>query len=512
METVVCGQGRAGAVSGVVERGRARDYLQDDVALAFFAAREHEAYYLSLKSVDQKRAFHEELKTALLRLLEVATGDGVRLIDEILQRSQPRRPQFTGVVIRLRPTSESEGLGLLGVDENADFETLREAYRTAALRHHPDRGGSNEAMTAVNLAYEQLHASISDRVSLVDAPTLARDRPESGQDYLWSVARLLFEISLDDWALEDAIDWLERLLLARLPDSLGSPPWRWINLIQPSLQLAERLAAAHRREQAQHVICLIEASVDEVKMTELNYNYFAVGLQKTRDVVNGERAPRFVVNHLRQLENAYRLGAIDEKRYASTRSRLEKRTETKAAAVVEEEELLRRTRFIPNLPTDARLAAHEVAEDRLVPEPGYYQSNADQLAPDQQAQYRRTFSDGHPALNLVQKYAWVRLGSLLRSGIHFAHSVDLRALSNEAQTLLRIQPKCDYYADKVSTILENLADLSDSDRRDAVTAIQGLLAPTDLGGGITFVIPTPELSPAFLDEALEISGRTRSTR
>lgn len=499
-------------VGQLVGERRTRDYLEDEVARAFFSAREHEAYYLSLKSVDQKRAFHDELKTALLRLLDVATGDGVRLIDEILERSQRRRSQFAGVVIRLRPTTESDGLRLLGVDESVDFETLREAYRAAALRHHPDRGGSNEAMTAVNLAYEQLHASISDRLAAVDGPTLVRDSGGSGQDYLWSVTRVLFEISLDDWALEESLDWLERLLAGRPADSLESPPWCWINLIEPSLQLAERLAAARRLEQAQHVISLIEASVDEVKMTELNYNYFAVGLEKARNIVNGKRAPRFVINHLRQLENAYRLGALDEKRYATTHSRLEKRTETKAAAVAGEEELLRQTRFIPNLPADARLAAHDVADDRLVPEPGYYQSRADQLAPDQQAQYYRAFSDHGPQLDLVQKYAWVRLGSLLRSGIDSGDSVDLRALSNEAQTLRRIQPKCDYYADKVSTILENLAGLSHSDRRDAAAAIQALLAPTDLGGGITFVMPTPELSPAFLNQALEISGRNRSQR
>lgn len=359
-------------------------------------------------------------------------------------------------------------------------------------------------MQAVNLAYEQLHALITDR--LTSAQAFARDGLESGADYLGSAMRLLFEIWLDDWALEEALDWLERLLVQPRSGSATSPPWQRIDLIQPSLQLAERFAAAHRREQARHVLSLIEASVEDVRATDLNYDYLATALAKARSIANGERAPRFVINHVRQLENAYRLGAIDQRRYASTRIRLDKRTETKTAAVAEEEKLLRRVRFIPNLPTDVRLAANDVGDDRLVPEPGYYESRADQLAPDQQAQYRRAFSED-ASLDLVQKYAWVRLGSLLRSGIHFADSVDLRALNDEAQALGRIQPKCDYYAQKVSSLLDHLAGFSGADRGEAVEGMQNLLAPTDLGGGMSFVIPTPELSPAFLDEALAICDR-----
>ena len=494
-----------GIEAGVFEQSRARDYLEDEVAWAFFSAREHEAYYRSLKNVDERRGFHDELKAALLRLLAVATGDAIRLNDEILQRSSPR-PSVTGLLVRVRLAPDSEGLRLLGVDESVDFDRLREAYRAAALRHHPDRGGSNEAMQAVNLAYEQLHALISDRLAPGDEQTFARDGAESGADYLGSVMRLLFEIWLDDWALEEALNWLERLLAQRRPASAAPPPWQQINLIQPSLQLAERFAAAHRREQAQHVLSLIEASVEDVRATGLDYDYFATALATARSVVNGERAPRFVINHIRQLENAYRLGAIDEKRYASTRARLQQRVERKAAVAAEADELLRRTRFISGLPTDAHVFAHETS-DRLVPEPGYYQSRVEELTSDQQAQYLRAFSGDNPPLDLVKRYAWVRLCSLLRSALFFVDSVDLAALCDEAKTLTRLQPKCDYYGERVAALLDQLAILDGSTRRKAAAAMREPLAPRTVGGGITIVMPTPELSPAFLDEALAICGR-----
>lgn len=47
---------------------QAIDYLGDPALEAFFDAREHEAYYVSLKSVDQRRGFHDRLVVALARV------------------------------------------------------------------------------------------------------------------------------------------------------------------------------------------------------------------------------------------------------------------------------------------------------------------------------------------------------------------------------------------------------------------------------------------------------------
>jgi hypothetical protein len=44
---------------------------------------------------------------------------------------------------------------VLGVPENANPETIKEAYRAKARLWHPDAGGSNEKMAALNQAYDQ---------------------------------------------------------------------------------------------------------------------------------------------------------------------------------------------------------------------------------------------------------------------------------------------------------------------------------------------------------------------
>lgn len=494
----------------IVEQRRPLDYLEDEVAEAFFSAREHEAYYLSLKTVDQQRAFHGELTASLMRLVAVAKGAGMDLIDELLRRSQPQASS-SGMFARSARQSlvDPEGMRLLGVDATADFTELREAYRAAALVHHPDRGGSNEAVTAINRAYEQLHAIAGESFAPASEEALSWGRPPSAIEYRWSAMWLLFRVALDDWELAAAADWLQQLLIDLEREPASFLPWRLSNLVLPGFQLAERFTAAGCRGDAERVLTLIAPSVEAIKSTGRNYEYLLVAQRKAQAIVVGQRAPRFVINHIRQLENAYRLGAVDEKRYVNTRARLDGRAETRTAALVEQEELLSQTRFIRDLPTDASLATGK-SGDRLVPEPGYFQSRAEALSKDQQREYLQSFSVSDTSLRLVQKYAWVRLSSLLRSALYGADAVDLEALREEVMVLTRLQPKCAPHGGAVANVLGRLAEISGTTARErALAKIQELLEPKTVGDGpIVMIMPSPsELSRDFLEKASAICER-----
>jgi hypothetical protein len=54
--------------------------------------------------------------------------------------------------------TKDEALDILGVGEDilGDPDALKSAYRKAALKNHPDRGGDPEAMKKVNVAYDTL--------------------------------------------------------------------------------------------------------------------------------------------------------------------------------------------------------------------------------------------------------------------------------------------------------------------------------------------------------------------
>jgi len=47
-------------------------------------------------------------------------------------------------------------LKTLGLSAMPDMATLKAAYRTQAMKHHPDRGGSQEQFIAVSAAYERI--------------------------------------------------------------------------------------------------------------------------------------------------------------------------------------------------------------------------------------------------------------------------------------------------------------------------------------------------------------------
>lgn len=66
------------------------------------------------------------------------------------------RAMFTG--FRLLPGVGETGAAwwvVLGVAQNAGQEEIKEAYRSAAKKHHPDVGGDLELFRAINEAYNQ---------------------------------------------------------------------------------------------------------------------------------------------------------------------------------------------------------------------------------------------------------------------------------------------------------------------------------------------------------------------
>jgi len=56
------------------------------------------------------------------------------------------------------PSSGSMDLGykMLGVSPSAPWEEIERAYRSKAKIHHPDKGGDEDTMRALNDAYSQI--------------------------------------------------------------------------------------------------------------------------------------------------------------------------------------------------------------------------------------------------------------------------------------------------------------------------------------------------------------------
>lgn len=481
------------------------DYLDDPAVAAYFAAREHDAYYRSLKSVDERRAFHDDLKAALVRLLEVADARAQQVLDEIIARSVRQGGEPVASPLDHVRRVEPEGVGLLGLVGGVDFDRLRVAYRQAALRHHPDRGGSNEKMAAVNHAYEQLHALL-ERGKVAGEVVLPAwgFEVQGALDYLWSATRLLFEVALDDWELDEASIWLDQLV----SDSFAASAFRQadvqeIGLIEPAAKLAERLTAAKDLTSAGRALAIARAGLERAKARGLFYDPYVT---KAEDVVAGRKKPRFVLNHVRQIENARRVGAIDDKRYDANVARLDDRQAAKDASRTRQEALLRTVRFVPSLPTDNAVRAGSESRT-LVPQPDYYQVRVEDLSAHQQAEYVRAFGSA-PELELVKKYVFVRLSGLVRSAVYFAEAIDLGALRAEALVLARLEPRSAWIAQRVAQVLGFFAALRRDRRQAYAQELRELLEPETRGSGFVIIVMpgARELGGSFLGSA-EQRGR-----
>lgn len=56
----------------------------------------------------------------------------------------------------LKVSKQKDYYKVLGVSRDADERTIKKAFRKAAKTAHPDRGGSEDKMAALNEAYEVL--------------------------------------------------------------------------------------------------------------------------------------------------------------------------------------------------------------------------------------------------------------------------------------------------------------------------------------------------------------------
>jgi len=80
----------------------------------------------------------------------ILTSFGYTLRDADTRRWQQETKAHTN--------DDTDALRILHLTEGAPPELIVAAYRVLAKIHHPDRGGGNDDMVRINLAYERLRA------------------------------------------------------------------------------------------------------------------------------------------------------------------------------------------------------------------------------------------------------------------------------------------------------------------------------------------------------------------
>jgi hypothetical protein len=371
------------------------------------------------------------------------------------------------------------GFELLGLVPPITLVILKQAYRLAALKYHPDKGGSHEHMTIVNEAC----AIFEEMLYSATAPATSRPHPvQEGHypsqriprcchDYRCSMGALLFIVALDDWRLDNAFDWLCKLRRPEwTPTAQVLQKSQVILLVPLAAKLAGRLIAANRRVHALEALAIAEDWLRIAAASGLNYE---AALASARAIVGGKRSPSVVLNHPAQVENAHRLGVIAREQYLELLQRLAGITTERSLQLTE---FVARHGFICPLESDAGTVgkAHLA---RWIPEPGYLDTRLQKLTDEQQGEYAITFAE-NPTVNGVRKYLHVRMTSLLESATLAPDSVDISAMERECRFLSSLFDSGDGFC--AADALKFLGELSPNQRRERACVLRPLVTAAGL--------------------------------
>jgi hypothetical protein len=496
--------------------GRAIDLLSCPASRSYFETREHQWFYNALKKTESRRDFHPKLIGVATQFLELtADPQNETIVDEVIARSVERGGRaestaqgaigaYASAIRRLQP----RGWHLLGLEElkwPPTPDMLKKNYRAAAQKHHPDHGGTHDDMVSINQAFEATYDLLLSAAGLDDM-LATNSQQQTCRDYQYVIGLLLFTVHLDDWAADEAFRYLIMT---------ESQNWQASNFMRDArrqsglclecAKLAIRLSLAGRREDAE-----VSLRVTRVEAEALKSPSWDLLLADAETVIQGKRRPHVILNHRRQLENAWRLKMIDKRKYEAALAKLTSRADAREGRDVAALDLLSAYQaevgFLCGLPSDV-ICNGKIVRALLVPEPGYFKESIACLTDDQQAEYQATFQRGGP-LGQVRKYFFVRLQSLLDTSISHEAETRVSDLEREARFLSTLfdSHSPQHYATATADALQFLASLPHKELAQRLCLLRAIrsLPSTDLNSFANFLgmIPRPliELEPILGNE------------
>lgn len=305
-----------------------------------------------------------------------------------------------------------EEVSLLGLEAPLTFDRLKAAYRAAALRHHPDRGGETATMQQVVGAYGALHDALS--VPLFDGndtDTLGL-QGKSARTAVRSARVRWLSAALDVYDIDEAVTAFESLAAS---GDLATA-WRGHgDTLRHELPLLARLlAATDHSDKARYVLGQYAHHIDSMgtEWRELNRYGFEAPSTLRGHIDAGKAQKRLPIStrHITSAQNLFRSGLITVSAY-ETRERTAAQTQKRMDRVLDR---LRAHSIAPGflrVQEDGDLAAGPA--DAVIPHPGYI-DDITHLSPDQRAAYARAFS-ADVTWKAVRAYELVRIRSLTRA-------------------------------------------------------------------------------------------------
>ena len=391
------------------------NYLEHPVILAYLDTREQEIHYGYIKHKVVKRTFEDEFVKTCTNFLDItASPENRELLDEKFFRNKYTAIKDVAKFGKGLKSCDKEGYNLLELTEPVTFERLRYCYKKAALKYHPDLGGSHDKMIEVNNAFELFHKiistegftakassfySIGETHEVIDWPCKELD---SIDEYIFNIHSKMFNIRSENWDIKQAREHLNNMI------EIGSEKGILdIDLCKTWLALALIGFAMH--------LTYIGKSEDAnyYKNMASEYNTPPFGLF---DLLKDQTITRINTTHLKQTENLWKYGVITAKRYQKAIQRFKKRDEEELRKQNELRDFINKYGFYQVLPYDEAEVdfRNRFIQTKYISYTQYWTSDLSLLEDDQKTEYFLSFSE-NTSIELVRKYMVVRAGSLLHS-------------------------------------------------------------------------------------------------
>lgn len=457
--------------TSLIKRSDSINYLESPILNSFYSIRESYYYYLSLKLVNSKRKFDKIIKKEAIKFIELVNSKEIEdfinsiAYSEIVKLSiHDNREEKLIDIMRYEYT---EGFKLLELSEPISFESLKQSYRNAAKKHHPDKGGLTENMKVVNNAYEKFHKLLClNNIGGIDLEV--ESEIKSLKDFLCVLHELIININIDNWEIEEAYKWILKYFELEANFSKDNK----INLIPILTSLAEKLFIANFINEAEYCLIKAEKYLIIAKKAGLFFDNF---VEKAKKIIFNAGKYRIVVTHMEQANNLYKYKIIDEKRFTNS---FKKFTINEDEEIIKEDilnQFIAETGFLEKLPADIFDNFVNI-ENKLIEEPGYFNYNLSELNNEQKTEYKKSFNRNTNLL-LVRKYIYVRLHSILKSIILFKELDILESALNEFELLKKIKAprsSVDNDCNQLIEIIQYFKLLSNTDLIDRINVLAEL--------------------------------------
>lgn len=423
---------------------------------------EAEVYDRSLKTMREHRDFRDEfLRRAGAVLAYERDADARNQIQRAIEKEAAAfagAPSVESDVAEEARSRDQAGYALLGLTAPLTLDSLKAAYRTAALAHHPDVGGDDETMSKVNDAYELFTAIVRRQVAqenVLQQPQPVRD---SAQTFFQNVRYARFSALLDDLNADEAFEAYQTLSISEVKGQFRS--WETVS------RMCELLAACSRPDEAKHALHDLGTLVEDGEARGL---LLQATYRQTSEACCDPSSIRFIPNHVRQADNLLRLGVIDKRRYDAVVKRIGD-TDVKIAEDEGAFETFAKSYRFLQLRMDPPIPNQ--SPNGLVPAPDYY-ARVETLSEPQRAEYALAFHDG--VVGLLTKYMAVRMDALLRAP--FLGYADINAVFAELSALDAapgMKSGLRALCDEALKIVSFLVSLSETDRAKRIGALKSL--------------------------------------